>query len=93
MSVNLTGELACGPGDGGFFGSSVVAYERPVRAGVAVGEGCCPRQVKPAQKRSNVNEMANVLRWLKTEIICDGKRRVDSSLAPTPQTEVVGELS
>lgn len=41
MSVNDTGERACGPGGGGAFGKSGVEYERPVRSGVGLGGGCC----------------------------------------------------
>ena len=40
-SVNVTGERACGPGGGGVFGKSGMEYDRPVRSGVGVGEGCC----------------------------------------------------
>ena len=41
-SLNVSGERACGPGGGGDFDNSAVEYERPVRSGVGLGEGCCP---------------------------------------------------
>lgn len=55
MSANVNGERACGPGAGGFFGKSGVAYERPVRSGEGVGEGCCAKalmQIKPQKSTS-----------------------------------------
>ena len=54
MSANVSGERACGPGGGGFFGKSGVAYERPVRSGV--GEGCCAKAlmlIKPQKSTKN----------------------------------------
>jgi len=41
MSVNVSGERACGPGAGGVFDNSAVEYERPVRSGEGLGDGCC----------------------------------------------------
>ena len=40
ISVNVTGDGACGPGGGGAFGSSGLLYDRPARCGVGVGVGC-----------------------------------------------------
>ena len=52
MSVKVSGERACGPGGGRFFGKSGVEYERPVRSGEGVGEGCCAKAIEP-QKSTN----------------------------------------
>jgi hypothetical protein len=41
MSVNVNGERAVGPGLGGVFDNSGVEYERPVRSGEGLGDGCC----------------------------------------------------
>jgi len=43
MSVKVSGERACGPGLGGVFDNSAAEYERPVRSGVGLGEGCCAK--------------------------------------------------
>ena len=43
MSVNVTGERAFGPGLGGVFDNSVAEYDRPVRSGEGLGDGCCAR--------------------------------------------------
>ena len=50
MSVKVSGERACGPGGGGFFGKSGVEYDRPVRSGEGVG--CCAKAMEP-QKSTN----------------------------------------
>jgi hypothetical protein len=44
MSVNATGDCACGAGGGGLFAGTVPLYDLPVRAGegegAGVGDGC-----------------------------------------------------
>ena len=37
--VKVTGEIPCGPAGGGVFGKAGAMYDRPVRSGVAVGDG------------------------------------------------------
>jgi hypothetical protein len=53
MSAKVTGERACGPGGGGVFGKSGVEYERPVRSGEGVGEGCCAKTIEPQKSTNN----------------------------------------
>jgi hypothetical protein len=62
ISVNVTGDGACGPGGGGFFGISPTLYERPVR-GVGEGEGCWAQTAPQDKNAANVNADMN---W-----ICD----------------------
>src|SRR6266851_7249150 len=52
MSVNVTGDGACGPGGGGVLGRSPELYERPAW-GVGVGVGCCANigQADPSTTR------------------------------------------
>lgn len=42
MSVNVTGDWACGTDGGGLFAGTAELYDLPVRAGVGegVGDGC-----------------------------------------------------
>lgn len=54
MSVNVTGEGACGPAGGGFFGNSPTLYERPAR-GVGVGGACCPTTGAEAAESNKIN--------------------------------------
>jgi hypothetical protein len=57
MSVKITGEGACGPGGGGFFGISVTLYERPVRW-VGVGDGCWAKPVLKDKKAAKIKALA-----------------------------------
>ena len=60
MSVKVSGERACGPGGGGFFGKSGVEYERPVRSGEGVG--CCAKAIEP--QKSTYSTIRNTARDL-----------------------------
>jgi hypothetical protein len=52
MSANVSGERAWGPGGGGVFEMSIAEYERPVRWGVGLGDGCCPTACKVEHRRT-----------------------------------------
>ena len=43
MSVNVTGDCACGADGGGLVVGTVELYDLPVRAGVGDGDGCCEK--------------------------------------------------
>jgi 3-methyladenine DNA glycosylase AlkD len=58
MSVNVSGEAACGPGGGGLFGKSGIEYERPVRSGEGVG--CCASALTFTQRRRIVNKTSRL---------------------------------
>jgi len=62
MSVNVSGERATGPGGGGFFGKSGIAYERPVRSGEGVGDGCCAKALVLRQRKTSVIEADRLTR-------------------------------
>jgi len=54
ISVNVTGERAFGPGLGGVFNNSAAEYDRPVRSGEGLGDGCCARAWTAAKKKSRI---------------------------------------
>src|SRR5580765_7218534 len=54
-SVKVTGDVAWGPAGGGVLGKAGALYDRPVRSGVAVGDGVCCWQNTDVGPRSSNN--------------------------------------
>jgi hypothetical protein len=65
ISLNLTEDCACGPGDGGAFVGSAVLYDLPVRTGVGVGTGVvlaggsCEKTEGCEKKRSKTSRQSD----------------------------------
>src|SRR6266446_2710141 len=82
ISVNVTGEGACGPGGGGVLGRSPELYERPA-LGVGVGVACCANigQADPSTARTRLGSRHRKL----------GREMLSDSLgarAPSPALSV-----
>ena len=60
--MKVSGERACGPGGGGDFDKTAVEYERPVRSGEGLGDGCCERASMVRQQRSKRDEATRIRR-------------------------------